>query len=201
MSYSSRSSDPIQELLANAHNFLPIVLALAAWAAATWSKLKKKQAAAAPPAVDEAERTRRVQEEVRRKIAERRGRPAEDPSMAESRPASVSGGWREIVERRIAAPSTLDPFGGPGRRVVKPSPAPERFPPADPDDPAVLERQRRLAAMSRAVEPVPALPAFGTALDAQPVVISPWLAELREPAGVRRAILLREILGPPVGLR
>ena len=65
----------------------------------------------------------------------------------------------------------------------------------------MLERQRRLAAMSRAVEPVPALPAFGTALDAQPVVISPWLAELREPAGVRRAILLREILGPPVGLR
>ncbi len=206
MSYSSRSSDPVQELLANAHNFLPIALALAAWAAATWSKLKKKQTAAVPPAADEAERTRRVQEEVRRKIAERRIRPAEEPRTAESRPASVSGGWRDIVERRIAAPSTLDPFGGPGRRAVRPAPAPERFPPADQDDPAVLERQRRLAAMSRAVEPAAVqsttrLPAFGTALDAQPAVVSPWLTELREPAGVRRAILLREILGPPVGLR
>ena len=89
---------------------------------------------------------------------------------------------------------------------MKPSPVPERFPPADQDDPAVLERQRRLAAMSRAVEPVAvqpptSIPAFGTALDAQPPVMSPWLAELREPAGVRRASVLREILGPPVGLR
>ena len=79
MSYSARGSDPVQELLANLHNFVPIALALAAWAAATWSKLKKKQGAAAPPATDEAERTRRVQEEVRRKIAERRARSAEAP--------------------------------------------------------------------------------------------------------------------------
>jgi len=176
MSYSARSSDPLQELLANAHNLLPIALALAAWAAATWSKLKKRQATAAPPAVDESERTRRVQEEVRRKIAERR-----------------------------AAIPPIDPFGGPSRRVVKPALAPVPVPPAPRDDSEVLERQRWLAEQASVLDAASRRSAAGVAQAALttplPVIVSPWLAELREPASFRRAILLREILGPPVGLR
>jgi hypothetical protein len=201
MSYSARGSDPVQELLGSLHNLLPIALALAAWAAATWSKLKKKQSAAPPSAPDEAERTRRVQEEVRRKIAERRGRPAAE---AAARPAgdkpTMEDRWRGFLERGGPVP-TLDPFGGPTRRTARSAPAPEPIPAGGLDDPAVLERQRWLAAQARDLKPAAPLPAFGTALDAQPLVVSPWLAELREPAGVRRAIVLREILSPPVGLR
>jgi len=28
-----------------------------------------------------------------------------------------------------------------------------------------------------------------------------WIADLRDPQGLRRAFVLREVLGPPVGLR
>jgi hypothetical protein len=199
MPFSARDSDPIEGLFRNLGTLVPLVLALGAWLIATWKKLQAKQSIGTPPTTDEAERTRRVQEEVRRKIAERRGRPAVEEAArpAEDRPTQEEG-WRGFLERGGPVPN-LDPFGGPKRRAAAPAPA--RIPAGGQDDPAVLERQRWLAAQARDLKPAPALPAFGTALDVQPVVLSPWLLELREPAGVRRAIVLREILGPPVGLR
>jgi hypothetical protein len=201
MPFSARDADPIEGLFRNLGTLVPLVLALGAWLIATWKKLQAKQSIGMPPTTDEAERTRRVQEEVRRKIAERRGRPTaeEIARPAEDRPTQEEG-WRGFLERGGPVPN-LDPFGGPTRRAAKSSPPPERISAGAVDDPAVLERQRWLAAQARDLKPAPALPAFGTALDAQPVVLSPWLVELREPAGVRRAIVLREILGPPVGLR
>jgi hypothetical protein len=211
MSYSARS-DPLQELFANLHNLLPIGLALAAWAAATWSKLKKKSSTAAAPEGEEAERTRRIQEDVRRKIAERRSRyaqeeeePAAPPPVAPARSA-MGEGWRGLLERE-RGPRPLDPFGGPNRRAVKAAPAPVPLPAraASPDDSEIRERQRWLAAAQtrdlKADGPRFAADAAAAPLAAPAPVVSPWLEALREPGSVRRAIVLREILGAPVGLR
>ncbi|HEY1764330.1 MAG TPA: hypothetical protein VGF85_05355, partial [Opitutaceae bacterium] len=56
-----------------------------------------------------------------------------------------------------------------------------------------------------ALAPIPAFqraaPAPSTATAHLPVPVSPWLEELRTRDSSRRAILLREILGPPVALR
>lgn len=213
MSYSARDSDPLQMLFANLHNVLPIALALAAWAAATWSKLKKKSSTAAAPAGDDAERTRRIQEDVRRKIAERRSRyteeedePAVPPPVTAARPA-MGEGWRGLLERE-RGPRQLDPFGGPSRRAVKAAPVSIPPPPvrsASLDDSAARERQRWLAAAEardlKADGPQFAADAALAPLAAPAPVVSPWLEELREPGSVRRAIVLREILGAPVGLR
>ena len=210
MSYSARDSDPLQVLLANLHNLLPIGLALAAWAAATWSKLKKKSSAAAPAAEEDPARTRRVQEDVRRKIAERRSRYAQEedePAVPVPGPAArpaMGEGWRGLLER---GPQPIDTFGGPNRRAVKAAPAP--VPPvvrsAAPDDAAARERQRWLAASQardlKSDGPRFAADAAAAPLVAPVTVVSPWLEELREPGSVRRAIVLREILGTPVGLR
>jgi len=207
MTYFARSSNPL-DLLGSMQNLLPLLLALGAWLIATWKKLKRSDAAAEPAAADEAERTRRVQEEVRRKIAERRGRRSgEDAATgapAAGTPArSARGeGWRGLMERREVPP--LDSFGGPNRSMAKPAQAPERLPPAGLDDPQVLERQRWLAEQASVLDAAARRSAAGIAQAAQSTplpVISPWLAELREPASVRRAILLREILGVPAGLR
>jgi hypothetical protein len=127
-----------------------ILVAVAA-VIALWAKQRREAARSrsegpAAPAAGQAdameeERTRRVQEEIRRKIAQRNAGPEEAPVLAEATPPP-------------------------------PPPVPAR--PAPAPAPAAV----------RAVEPA-----------------GDWLAELRGTQGARRAMVLREILGPPVGLR
>lgn len=135
---------------------------------------------------DLAERTRRIQAEIRRKIAERRGMPVPPP---EPEPQI------EVVE-----PAVPPPF-----LVVEGDPA---------EHAAILERQRQLSDQMRALEgarvaeqrraahlmaaeTAAARSAEGQLLRARDEL----LADVRDPAGLRRAIVLREVLGPPVGLR
>jgi len=205
-------------------------------------------AAAVRPSDDDAaaaERTRRVQAEVRRKIAERRARPLAPPVVAprpiaqplsppfgrppprSARPEAGAPSEMEAGERTAAAPADLRepwrsaPLPGEGARRFEPetetprSTAPEagsgrprsQFE-SEPNfqvggapaanSPTVREltadvvarNARTFAAATAATAAMPA-PSVGTAL----------AAELREPATVRRAMLLREILGPPVALR
>ena len=161
-------------------SFLPLIIIAVTWllGARATRGLKKPGPTAAPPSLDETERTRRVREEVQRKIAER---------------------------RREAAPS----------RAPSPAPAPAAAmrpaPPADEEDEAEasLQRQQSLATQVRVLEEARmaaevrtrALASF--AAPNAPAVRSPsdWLQELRDPRSVRRAIVLREILSPPVALR
>ncbi len=184
MPFSARSLDPIEMLLKNVGAFFPILALFFGWVASTIKKNKDKSAAAsksAPAGGDEAERTRKVQETIRRKIAERR-----------------------------AAIPPLDPFGGPGGRLRRlmdqPNVVPVRPDPAPPmaGERALIDGEARLAAQVRQVQAVqqmaPGPVAAAPAGVLQPPV-SPWLLELREPSGIRRAIILREILGTPVGLR
>jgi len=136
------------------------VVALIVTALAIWSNRRRAGArTAVPPSAPvredpmEAERTRRVQEDIRRKIAQRAARAA-PPVIAAAR---------------------TEPPAPPPSAAMAPPPAP--------------------------VSPIEASP---FRRDPAPAVAPPrrdWLAELRERQGARRAIVLREILGTPVGLR
>jgi hypothetical protein len=151
-----------------------------------------------PAEQKQAERTRRIQEEIRRKIAERRGGGGDVPS--------------------------LDPFGGPLRRMARQleeaaAAARQPEPPPELETKAVLARQQRLAEEMRILEAAreserrraadiarrQAAPALRSAREAvsglAPSARATLLTDLRGPQGLRRAVLLREILGPPVGLK
>lgn len=156
-----------------------------------------------------AERTRQIQEEIRRKIAERRA-AAQSPT---SPPQLPSMQQRIPPLTRPMTVSPLDPFGGPMRRPIKPQSAPQRS--EDLPTAYVLERQRRLAEEMRALEAarqaeqqraaeIAAVrtPAPAAGMPARPAA-APLIGrgDLRDPRALRRAIVLREILGPPVGLR
>lgn len=147
------------------------------------------------PPFDADERTRRIQDEIRRRIAERQGqatgRPTEPPPLVLS-PAPT-------VQRPVATPPPL-------RRT-------------EPDwtqaDSAMLERQRRLEDEMRALEAqrraarssaqlATGLPSRVTAHSAEPSRFGgdrELLRLLRDRRSLRQAILLREVLGPPVALR
>lgn len=143
---------------------------------------------------EDAERTRRIQEEIRRKIRERAGGAtsptAAPPPIPEASPLST----RERPK---------------GAAYVEPSVEQQEQTVAA--DQAMLERQQQLAAKLRelqqqrrehdrpaevfAEKTALAMSASGTSILGSP------LADLRNPTAVRRAIILREVLGTPVGLR
>ena len=146
------------------------------------------------PVIDEAERIRRIQEEIRRKILERVGgvtTPVPTPPPLKAAPQST------MKRVQTAAEAYTESQAEEERLVVA--------------DQAMLERQQQLAAKMRelkeqrrehdrpsevfAEKTALAMSASGTA------VRGSLLADLREPTAVRRAIVLREVLGTPVGLR
>ena len=167
--------------------------------------------------MEQAEHTRRIQEEIRRKIAERQGGgaapqapmpppmppplspPLSPPPMPPAAPVfrreEPERGWldREVEERRAAA---------------------ER------ESEAVLERQRGLAAQLAALQsrkdettraassvwaasPVmsPSVASLGQGASSRVRDDVGLLSELRNTRSLRRAIILREVLGTPVGLK
>ncbi|HVW21111.1 MAG TPA: hypothetical protein VHC86_07825 [Opitutaceae bacterium] len=151
------------------------VFAILFWLAAALKK-RSGHGQPPPPAAEEEERTRRVREEVARKIAARRRQ-----------------------ESRFPAP--LAPF---------PAPAPASESDADAAEDSVLTapvraEEQKLVQQVKAMQAAEAAPAPAFTPYAPPALSgaaeSPWLAELREPGGARRAVILREILGPPLSLR
>jgi hypothetical protein len=166
---------------------------------------------------EEADRVRRIQEEIRRKIAERRGgdRPASIP------PVAASAEHPPLLRPSTVPP--IDPFGGTIRRVLteieRRAQAPAQTPPPfvperAPSQAAQLERQKQLAEQLRVLEEsrllvkrradqtVAAQTAHSES-EAGMLTASRGglLANLRDPDELRRAFVLREILGAPVGLR
>jgi hypothetical protein len=188
MAYSS-DDNPGGLVLKNLGALLPLALLFVGWLASTWKKIGQQKTARRPPtraAADEAERTRRVQAEVRRRIAERQGAPPPVASAPRPEPAPpvtrrLDGGVTEVFE-----------------------PAPAAMPPAV-DYSAEQARQERLTKELAAIEaglppPIASHQAYAPA-PASPPPVQGWLVALRDPVNVRRAIILREVLGPPVGLR
>jgi hypothetical protein len=139
---------------------------------------------------DDAERTRRIQEEIRRKILERAGgspQPRPTPPALPAAPKSV---------RRVQPPANI--YTPPTEESVA-------------ADMAVLERQQQLAARLRELQEQrrehdrPAevfAEKTAMAMSASETAIrGSVLADLRNPTAARRAMVLREVLGAPVGLR
>jgi hypothetical protein len=157
---------------------------------------------------DEADRTKRVMEELRRKREQRSGAgaaPAKPvPSTAPAQPA-----------RSFDAPPPVfeDPMAQMMKQLAKRfAPEPESRP--EEDDSAVLERQRKLEAKIAALEEQKkATLRKAASISAQTQAetqtmgeraipqLPDLLASLSDPLAIRRAIVLNEVLGKPVGLR
>jgi hypothetical protein len=163
-----------------------------------------------------ARRTREIQEEIRRRVAERRGELS--PTHAEP-PVT-----REIEARPIPRPQTTqmpEPFGGPLGRMLEElqrRTQPQTVPPPPPlseySNSAELERQQRITEELRVLEEsrvVAQRRADYTEEQAQVAAESEsslragarerLLGDLSDPQSLRRAFVLREVLGTPVGLR
>jgi hypothetical protein len=128
--------------------------------------------AAARRAMEDRERAQRVREDILRTIAERRARAEEG-----LRPASVR------PERVLPPPLAPARMSREAEPVFPSAPSP----PLETRAPAMIPGRQVAAAVGAG----PPGPPPGTL----------WLDELRSPETVRRAIVLREILGPPVALR
>jgi hypothetical protein len=152
------------------------------------SMLKKKHppVKSSPAPMLDAElagRTQRVQEEIRRKIAARRtDSPVAVPTPPPERP------------RVETPPPLVEEFDAGAAQVMR--------------EDEELARQRALAQqitdLRTAVRQVDRQANMVEALSLAPAANSlraSVLADLRNPASTRRALLLREILGEPVGLR
>lgn len=128
------------------------------------------------------ERQRRVREEVARKIAERKILMMPSASLERRSPPPRV----EAPEVRTEPPPAI---GAPTPWGESPAPAPAPVPIYAPV-PVLTARQTALAEDFERWSAASGRPVAAAALD-----------HLRDPAELRRAMLLREILGPPVGLR
>ncbi len=154
---------------------------------------------------EEEARTRRIQEEIRRKIAERAGGgPIYVPPPAPEPPPLFR--TETSAPRPVAEPLPQREF----TRQVEPSPMAQ--PPAyQVSTAAILERQLQLEEQMRELETArKAAQRRAASVAANTAVFAPaaasernvgLLADLHGGRNLRRAIVLREILGPPVGLR
>lgn len=165
---------------------------------------------------DEQRRVREIQERIRRKIAERRGGHLPEPA-APHRPAHAEP--PPVMPRReVELPDPGEVFRGPLKRALEE--IERKLQPAAPPpvmvhaNRAELERQERLAEEMRQLEQARAQAArraahlaadqaqaarTGAAL--RTAMQGDLLRDLRDPHSLRRAFVLREVLGPPVGMR
>lgn len=163
------------------------------------------------PAEDD--RVRKIQEEIRRKIAERRG------EQGMPAPARNSDEVPPVLTRSGLPP--VDPFGGPGRKIfneverrLKPTPPVAETREPVRVDAAQLERQEQLAEQMRQLEEARALKARRAAEAAAALQKDAasergdlvrsrdgLMRDLRDPRSLRRAFVVREVLSAPVGLR
>lgn len=161
-----------------------------------------------------ARRVQEIQEEIRRKIAERRGghQPTVSVPGAELREESPP-----YIPPARTAP--LDPFGGPMKKVLdqferRLQPNPPVVKHSREAHAAQLVRQEELAEELRMLEEsrvaaqrraAQAAAASRTEAASERGMLTAsrgsLLADLHDPQSLRRAFVLREVLGAPVGLR
>jgi len=167
---------------------------------------------------EEQRRVREIQERIRRTIAERRGQVvlAEPPEMRPTlSPASEP--FEPPVLRTPRVPP-IEPFGNPVGRMLaelqRKRAGHEEPPVLVASERGSLERQARLAEQREALEQarltaqrrathVAAEKRVQAESDAveRGRLRGQLLHDLKDPASLRRAFVLREVLGPPVGLR
>lgn len=141
-----------------------------------------------------AERTRRIREEIQRKIAERaRGYPTEQPTVPREEQVEPPVVVREVIVPEAPQVVRRGASAAEVRRQAE-----------------ILEEQAALAEQLREAELMKAAALkraqYEAATADQTMVLrtqarSTVLGDLRDPAALRRAFILREVLGPPVALR
>ncbi len=151
---------------------------------------------------DDAERTRRIQEEIRRKIMERIGGSVPTPMPPPLQPTPPR--LREVVAQPVQASQRVEPQPD----FYAESLAEEKAAEADL---AMLEHQQQLAARLRELQEQRREHASRADVFANATAVSmnassvaapgSLLADLRNPMSARRAMVLREVLGTPVSLR
>jgi hypothetical protein len=175
-------------------NNLQILFLVAIAVVAIMQRLKKATGEAdsrpaAPADPDEEARTRRIQEEIRRRIMERRGLVPAGAPAAENAPVPMAPPMIEEVRPiRMEYPATAAAETPADRRLA-----------------AELKRQQELNDQVRELVDARRMRQTAVATESARTALAASAArplpDLRSHAGLRRAILLREILGPPVGLR
>ena len=162
-----------------------------------------------------AERTRKIREEIQRKIAERRkaGEGYTEPARPAAAPLPPPPS-----PQATRPPVVISPPERRGPRVPEPPVVREVVMTPRPPAPAaesrrmaeLLEQQAALAEQLKQAEEMKAAALRRTAFErttqdagalARQGARATVLGELRDPAALRRAFIHREILGPPVGLR
>jgi len=166
--------------------------------------------------MDAGENTRRIQEEIRRKIAERRGgvEQADTPYEHRERPVPV------LPAQTVRGPSTPPPLQR--KNVLSPKVRAMRREEDEEAAAASLERQRGLAEQLAALQArraeagrdakavwstgpelsgVDAIGASSTSVEGGRAGELGLLRELRNARSLRKAIVLREVLDKPVALR
>ncbi|QYY36486.1 hypothetical protein [Ruficoccus sp. ZRK36] len=173
------------------------------------------------PSNDDAERTRRIQEEIRRKIAERRGgtvpqqqeesefQPAHQPPpirrTAERTPSPLEAprpmtSPREVAHRRQRMPEpTYTDYRDPTQELMAQLEARQReAKEAEQRAEAIRRQSREKISQSQRAKPILKKRSTGHSFSSMRSSIK---QELKDPESVRRAVLHYEILGTPVGLR
>lgn len=182
---------------------LQLIIAIAG--AVAWWLTQRKQSAeeVAPPPPEEktfedpelADRTRQIREEIQRRIEQRaRGHAKEPPPPARPEPADFPPVIRELFEESVP-PSVIRPsvtrFEAQRQAEILEEQA------------TLAERLReaaaqKVAAQKRTVfEAATADHKAGRRTEARAMI----MGDLRTPQALRRAFILREVLGPPVGLK
>ncbi len=158
---------------------------------------------------DLAERTRKIREEIQRKIEERRGQHTRPTvSQTETEPPRIGPGDRspEATTPPVTLPEII-------RQVLQPQPV--HAPNTRTETMALAEEAERQAAlreqlleaeqMKAAAARRVAFEAATATSDKEGMALSgvrlTVLEDLRDPVALRRAFILREVLGPPVALR
>jgi hypothetical protein len=158
--------------------------------------------------IELAERTRKIREEIRRKIEERRGqhlRPAEPlperpPLAPEERSPEATRppvmGLPELIREILPPPAATEPPADYRSETLREAEEAERQ--------AALREQLQEAELMKAA--AQRRMAFEEEIaDKQETLRAQTrtvvLDDLRDPAALRRAFVLREVLGPPVALR
>lgn len=149
---------------------------------------------------EEDERTRRIREDIRRRIAERQGGPTPplaesgaefeaEPPVFEPEPPVVP---RSIIsERAPEAAAALSRIEAQRRAEIL------------EQQTALAERMRELEGMKAAAQRRAAFEALSVspAEEQRKKTRGAVVDDLRSPEALRRAFVLREVLGPPVALR
>ncbi|MBI2813878.1 MAG: hypothetical protein HYX71_06310 [Opitutae bacterium] len=180
---------------------LQLIIAIAGSIAWWLSKNRKgagEEEASTPEATFDdpelAERTRKIREEIQRKIAERgRGYANEQPVRPQVESDEPPPVIREVVVTQgtpVRRASTVHYEAQRQAEILEEQAAlAEKLAEAQMMKTAALKRAQYEAATA------------DHASDARALSRSTVLDDLREPAALRRAFILREVLGPPVALR